>query len=197
MSEWWTYRPSDFVMYSARTYARLVERYNAEIWPLQLLALALGLAILWLAAFRRREGSRWICALLAVAWAWIGWAFHWQRFSEINTAAPYFAIAFFVQALLLVALGVVWPGEYREPRPWVRWVGLGLLAAAVIGWPLVQVWMGRELAGVEVFGVMPGVTGVGTVGVVVAHADISRRSVLFTSLPAATVLVSQYQLLPV
>lgn len=34
MSEWWTYRLSDFLMFSPATYWRMVERYNREVWPL-------------------------------------------------------------------------------------------------------------------------------------------------------------------
>jgi len=188
MSEWWTYRPSDFVMYSARSYQRLVERYNAEIWPLQLVALAIGLVVLWLAVFRPREGGRWMCGLLALLWAWIGWAFHWERFAEINTAAPWFALAFFAQALLLVVFGVVRPGEYREPRPALRVAGLVLLAGAVVAWPVVQVAMGRPWGLVEVFGMMPGVTGAGTVGVVMCGR---LRSLVL--IPTATTLLANFQ----
>jgi NADP-dependent 3-hydroxy acid dehydrogenase YdfG len=47
MTEWWTYRLSDFLMFSARTYRRLFELYNTEVWPLPVVAFiggALGLA---------------------------------------------------------------------------------------------------------------------------------------------------------
>ena len=53
MSEWWTYSLSDFLLFSPRTYYRLFELYNAAIWPLQILALALGAAILGLLLERR------------------------------------------------------------------------------------------------------------------------------------------------
>ena len=43
MSEWWTYRPSDFLLFAPRTYYRLVETYNAESWPWQAVALAAAL----------------------------------------------------------------------------------------------------------------------------------------------------------
>ena len=46
MTEWWTYRPSDFLMFAPETYWRLVERYNLDVWPLQLLALALRALVL-------------------------------------------------------------------------------------------------------------------------------------------------------
>ena len=45
MSEWWTYRLSSFLLFSPHTYGRLIERYNASIWPWQLAGLAAGLAI--------------------------------------------------------------------------------------------------------------------------------------------------------
>ena len=45
MAEWWTYTLSDFLLFSPRTYRRLFELYNADIWPAQLVALALGAAI--------------------------------------------------------------------------------------------------------------------------------------------------------
>ena len=47
MGDWWSYTPSDFLLFSARTYYRLFELYNRAIWPAQILALLLGLVILW------------------------------------------------------------------------------------------------------------------------------------------------------
>ena len=59
MSEWWTYRLSDFLMFSPRTYWRLIENYNQAIWPAQVVALAAGLVLLWLAAdWRARHLAR-------------------------------------------------------------------------------------------------------------------------------------------
>src|SRR5215467_6334248 len=46
MSEWWTYRLSNFLLFSPRTYYRLLELYNAAIWPAQVAAFLVGLAIL-------------------------------------------------------------------------------------------------------------------------------------------------------
>ena len=46
MSEWWTYSLSSFLLFSARTYYRLFELYNLDVWPLQIVTLALGLVIL-------------------------------------------------------------------------------------------------------------------------------------------------------
>src|ERR1700752_2916331 len=48
MSEWWTYRPEDFLLFSPRVYWRMFELHNAALWPLQVLALAAGLIIILL-----------------------------------------------------------------------------------------------------------------------------------------------------
>ena len=52
MSDWWTYRLSDFLLFSPDTYRRLFELYNAGIWPIQIAAALLGLLAL-AAALRR------------------------------------------------------------------------------------------------------------------------------------------------
>ena len=68
MSEWWTYRLDSFLMFSPRTYARLLEQANADLWPLQPLAVALGLAALAL-AWRARSPlqQRLVWLLLALS----------------------------------------------------------------------------------------------------------------------------------
>src|SRR5688572_19350147 len=103
MSEWWTYSLSDFLLFAPRTYYRLFELYNAAIWPAQIVALALGGAILLLLAWR---GPVWrgrvVAALLALCWLWIGWAFLLERYARINWAAEYLALGFALEALLLL-----------------------------------------------------------------------------------------------
>src|SRR5262245_6330489 len=48
MSEWWTYRPEDFLLFSPRVYWRMFELHNAALWPLQVPVLAAGLVIILL-----------------------------------------------------------------------------------------------------------------------------------------------------
>ena len=44
MSEWWTYRPSDLLMFAPRTYWRLFELHNESLWPMQVLTALLAFA---------------------------------------------------------------------------------------------------------------------------------------------------------
>src|SRR3982074_3146188 len=50
MSEWWTYRPEDFLLFSPRVYWRMFELHNAGLWAPQVLALAAGLILIPLVA---------------------------------------------------------------------------------------------------------------------------------------------------
>jgi len=69
MSEWWTYSLSDFLMFSPAVYARMVERYHRELWPLPWVLLGVGLGLIALAATRayRDAGWAWLKAVLGVS----------------------------------------------------------------------------------------------------------------------------------
>ena len=58
MSEWWTYRIASFVLFSPRTYLRLCEIYNDAIWPLQIVTLAGGIALVLVAWVGRPSSAR-------------------------------------------------------------------------------------------------------------------------------------------
>lgn len=177
MSEWWTYRLSDFLMFSPRTYWRLVELYNRGVWPAQLAALGVGLGALWLAGTRRAGAARVLAALLAAAWLWVGWAFHWQRYATINWAAQYFAVAFAVQAVLLLALGV-WQRDGHAPTTGSALQRLGWLLAVggVLLYPLAGLLAARPWAQAEVFGIAPEPTALASLGLLLASGHPPSRA---------------------
>jgi Family of unknown function (DUF6064) len=165
MSEWWTYRIESFLLYSARTYYRLIETYNAEVWPLQLLALAAG-ALMLLALTRApapwRHRLPW--ALLAVAWWCVAWWWQHRRYAGINWAADYAAVLFAVQGAALLwwaARGDAGMRAERSPTAPLAW---GLIAAGLVVYPLLPLCLGRPGTQAEVFALMPEPTAVVTLG---------------------------------
>jgi hypothetical protein len=143
MSEWWSYRPSDFLLFSSRAYGRLVERHNAETWPLHLVALAMGIAILVLLWRRPRHAAPAVAALLAIAWAFSGWSFHLERYAAINWAATWFAAAH----------------AWQPRRSRVALTGFSLV---LFGWPAVALLLGRPWTQGELWGLMPDPTALAT-----------------------------------
>jgi len=165
MSEWWTYRLGDLLMFSPQTYYRLFELYNTELWPAHLIAISIGIAILYLWHRESLTSSRWIPAMLAACWLWVAWAFHWQRYAQINLAAEYFAFAFAAEALLLLWLGVIRSRPLIEsPSPLRRRLGLGIFLFALLIQPLLGILSGRSWLQAEVFGMAPDPTALATLG---------------------------------
>jgi len=183
MSEWWTYRPSDFLMFSARTWTRLVGSWNEALWPWQGAMVAVALLMMAAAAGDPRRERPWAIAVLAVAWAWVGWAFHWERFADVNTGARWFALAFGVQAALLLALGLRSAGA---PPTAMRGVGLALAALALI-YPLIAPLSGRGWSQAEVVGAMPEPTALFTIGLLLALPQ--RHRALLLAIPVLALSV--------
>jgi len=183
MSEWWTYSLSDFLMFSSRSYYRLIESYNAAIWPAHFLALVAGVIVLGAIARPRQQMQRVAALVLAAAWGWVAWAYQLERYAEINTAAPYFAAAFAVQALLLCGLAY----RPRNTAPAPQRVALGMIALPIFAYPLLAlVRDGGTWRQAEVFGIAPDPTVVATLGVLLAW----RAPAIFWLVPMLWCLVS-------
>jgi hypothetical protein len=174
MSEWWTYSLSDFLMFSARTYFRLLELYNVAIWPAQLVAGTLGLAILACVARGGIASGRAAAGLLAACWLWVAWAYHAERYTTINAAATSFAFGFATEALLLLWVGTVRGRVVLAPvRGGIRRAALGLLLFAMLGYPLLTAASARSWRQMEIFGVAPDPTAAATLGLLLLTARVS------------------------
>jgi len=186
MNEWWTYSLSDFLMFSSRSYYRLIESYNAAIWPAHLLALVAGLVVIVAIVRPRQHLQRSAALVLVAAWGWVAWAYQLERYAEINTAAPYFAAAFAVQALLLFWLAYR-PGNAANAAPAPQPVALGLTGLAIFAYPLLALARdGSNWHQAEVFGIVPDPTVVATLGMLLAW----RAPAIFWLIPVSWCLVS-------
>jgi hypothetical protein len=164
MSEWWTYRPESFLLFSPRVYWRMFELHNATLWPLQLLTLTAGLVIILLVAWRPKDSARWLALLLAILWIFVGWSFLWNRYATINWAAAYIAPAFAIEGMLLLISGAWLDTLTFDRRGPARGIGYFMLAFAIAGLPLLAPLQGRGWASSEVFGIAPDPTAIATLG---------------------------------
>ena len=169
MSEWWTYSLSDFLLFSPRTYYRLFELYNLALWPFHILALALGAAILGLSRTGRLSHRRIAAAILAGLWLWVGWAYFLERYQTINWAAGYVAVAFCIEALLLLWRGGLY-GLSTSLRSHSGPAGLFIFMFALCAYPLVAPLLGRPWTQAEVFGLAPDPTAMATLGILMASS---------------------------
>src|ERR1700741_1872249 len=160
MSEWWTYSLTNFLLFSPRTYYRLFELYNADVWPFQFLTLALGCAIALLLVRPRLWGGRVIAIVLAALWLFVAWAYLLERYDTINWAARYLAIAFVLQAALLLWTGVIRNRLFFGARDTAAKIGLTLFLYALAIHPLLAPLTGRAITQAEIFGLAPDPTAI-------------------------------------
>jgi hypothetical protein len=176
MPDWLTYRLSDFLLFSPRTYYRMFELYHAEIWPIHVVVLA---SVGVIAVLLRREDEwrgRVIAAVLAGWWLWVAVAFHLERYATINWAARYFGAGFAIQALLLLWISVVRGqlrfGFSRQPE---AYAAVALLLVAFVVEPIAGLLTGRTWRQVEMFGVTPDPTAIATLALLALSTPRASR----------------------
>ncbi|HXE49093.1 MAG TPA: DUF6064 family protein [Ramlibacter sp.] len=140
------------------TQAQFIEvfvRYNLNVWPVQVLAYLLGIALLLLILRPSTYTGRWVAAGLAAMWLWTGIAYHAFHFAEINKAAFLFAALFVVQALLLLRAGFAGKLQFGASRGPTAWMGWALILYASVFYPLLGVWAGHPYPEMPMFGITP------------------------------------------
>lgn len=152
--------------FTADDFFRTFSEYNAAIWPAQVVAYLMGVAVIALLAFQSRASTISVMLLLSTMWAMNAIAYHLQHFSVINPAARFFAILFLAQAAFLAAAPFIWRGIFSARPPITRlYVGAALILFALIGYPVVGFLAGHRYPAVPVFGVAPCPTTIFTIGV--------------------------------
>ena len=99
------HRPSDFLLFAPRTYYRVFELYNAEIWPLQIVALSVAYDPVLMRS-RPAWGGRMIAALLAACCAWVA-GLSLAALRDDQLGSRLFCGGLRVGALILIWIGVV------------------------------------------------------------------------------------------
>jgi Family of unknown function (DUF6064) len=194
MPEWWTYTLSDFLLFSPRTYYRLIERHNQAVWPGQMVTIGLGLVIAGLLRRPAPWQGRAVSAILAVLWSWIAWAFLWRRYATINWAVTYLAWTFAIEVLLLMWIGIIRGGLAFRWRPNAReTLGIALLTLSLTLYPVLAPLLHRGWHQAEVFGVVPDPTVIATIGLLLlaegpAHWGLLVVPVLWCFFSGATLL---------
>lgn len=179
MSEWWTYRLEDFLLFSPRTYWRMLELQNAALWPLPVAMVAAGLAIVLLVRRRPDGANFWVGAVLGPIWAFVAWSFLLDRYTAINWAIAYVVPAFFLQAVLLLVAAILPRGLTFDRQDSIGRAGLLLSLAGLLIYPCLALASGRPWTNAETFGIAPDPTAIVTLGLLLA----SRGPLLAALLP--------------
>jgi hypothetical protein len=159
----------------------VLETYNSAIWPAQVAAYVLGVALLALALRPVAAGGRIILAVLSAFWLWIGIVFHLLFFFQINFLAIGFGALFVIQGILFAASALVGRRSFAFRADAFGWSGLFLAVFALAVYPLVAWLAGHGWPRMQVFGVTPTPTVIFSFGMLLMA---ERRSpLLLAALP--------------
>lgn len=194
MPEWWTYTLSDFLLFSPRTYYRLIERHNEAVWPAQIVTIGLGLVIAGLLRRPTARPGRVVSAILTMLWSWVALAFVWQRYATINWAANYLVWLYAIEVLALAWIGVA-RGRLRfgGRQDAAGILGMALLLPSLLLYPALAPLLSRGWQQAEVFGVAPDPTVIATIGLLLLaegppHWGLLAVPVLWCLISGATLL---------
>jgi hypothetical protein len=151
--------------FTSEVFSSNLASYNEAIWPAQVIAYVLGLAIVLLLLRPTTWGSRLIAVLLAGAWMWIGAVYHLKHFATINFAAPLFGLAFIVEGLLIAWSGAITRRvTFRFRADAAGWTGMAFVTFAMAVYPLLGWLAGHIWPRAAIFGVAPCPTTIFTMG---------------------------------
>jgi hypothetical protein len=124
----------------------LFVQYNEGVWPVQIGAYVLGLAMILLLFLPSRGRNRIIGTGLAAMWGWTGIVYFWRYFAPINPAADAFGALFVLQAALFLYSSAIRGHEkFRVSYGGRAWAG----------WSLIGYGSGHALVAVPMFGITP------------------------------------------
>lgn len=151
--------------FSADQFFAVFAAYNTVMWPAQVFLLALGISVVTV-VLRAPRYSRSVMAVVAALWVWMAAAYHWGFFAKINPMAIAFGFLFMAEAAAIIWFGVVKRqlALADDVTTGARLLGGGLIAYALVGYPLVGLLAGQRYPEMPTFG-LPCPTTIFTLGV--------------------------------
>lgn len=151
--------------FSAEQFFGVFVAYNEAVWPAQVLLVGLAAAVIVLAFRRPSWHGAAIGGALGALWAWMGVAYHWAFFTEINPAARVFGALFVLEGGLLAWAGLRTGGlSFRPGADLFGWVGGFFVVYALLVYPLLGIAWGHTYPAQPTFG-LPCPTTIFTLGV--------------------------------
>ncbi len=140
----------------------MFDRFNAAVWPMQLVWYASAAAMVGLALWPRRLSTQLICLLAAAYLTWVGIAFFGVLDSDMGVLdgvmnlSWLWAATFILEALLFLVAGIVRRDLVIAPR-WDLSSVLGavFMFYGLVAYPIIGLLSGHPLHTLPVFGLSP------------------------------------------
>lgn len=168
--------------FTVEQFLGIFQSYNLSVFPMQIIAYALGLVALFL-VFKNRSGQL-IAAILSFMWLWNGIVYHGLFFSTINKMAFGFAAIFVLQGLLFA-----WSGVFRKKLTFdypqsQLFLTIAILAISysMVVYPALGMLLGHSYPWAPMFGIAPCPTTIFTFGLLLLAGPRTPRYLVIVPL---------------
>ncbi len=90
------------IPFTTEQFFEIIEKYNLSVFPAQLIVILLGILSVILLHSKKESKNKLIGSFLGILWIWIGIAYHFIFFTEINNAAYIFGGLFVLQGIFFL-----------------------------------------------------------------------------------------------
>ena len=129
--------------------------YNSQIWPMQIVAYAFGIACLVLVFRKTGYSNQVISAFLAFFWLWVTFVFWLPSLLQGFTPALLLSALFLIQGMLFLLDLFKRKLIYGVKKDIYTLAGLFFVAYALLGYPLFGVLLGHTYPHMPPFGLSP------------------------------------------
>lgn len=145
-----------FELFTLERFLNYASIYNLDLYPAQYLMLGLGLIAILTVFFRTERSSRFISAILAFFYGWIGIQFYMIYFKEFMPIPFVFGILFIIQALIFILEGTISNRiSFQFKADLYGLTGALLLFYALFGYQALEYLLGRGYPEILSFGMFP------------------------------------------
>lgn len=144
------------IPFTPDVYVGMIARYNLEIWPGHLIALAFIWTMIVCARRGGQANGRVMLTLIAGFWIWVGYGFHMERYAQLNWAALAFGWIFILQGALILLWGATAKTiDARLRADKFGAFGLLLIAASIALHPGLVLMAGSAVSAGQIAGTAP------------------------------------------
>ena len=153
------------IPFTAQQFFNVFKTYNEQVYPMQYFLNALALIVIYYVVKQVPKSGRVVSGLLTLLWLWMGCVYHLKYCTTINKAAVIFGLAFILQGILFLIIGVFKKQlSFKFRTDIYGLTGLSLLLYALLIYPLYGYSRGHVYPLAPTFG-LPCPTTVFTFGI--------------------------------
>lgn len=177
--------------YDIETLVTFLNGYHESVWPLQIVAILAALIIIGIFSRLSKYAITLAGLILSLFWFSIGYCFYISSFSSISFLAPYFGIAFILEALLIFYVCVIQKNSgFSRISFYKNRLGIGLIALSLLFYPALILFFTKSATLLPLVGITPLATSFYTLGALKIMNFSSWKFFVISAIPVIHIIIN-------